>query len=197
MNKERLLEWAARLAAVAFIVLVARSCYVTFTGADIIKQENAALREELARQQEHIPLVRDTIRDTVEVVTQQVRLVEKLSSVLSDNDRALLGDLGVKVRELSAFRQSGTVIRDTVYLAPIDTTPQAPLHYKDAWAEFWYDAPRLEYSVRDSVAIAVRRLYRHRFLFWKWGTKGYELKAVNFNPHATLRYNRVFAHEKE
>lgn len=196
MDEERLLEWAARIAAVVFIILVARSCYVTFTGADI-KQENAALREELARQQGHVPLVRDTIRDTVEVVTQQVRLVEKLSSVLSDNDRALLGDIGMKVRELSAFRQSGTVIRDTVYLTPVDTTPQAPLHYKDAWAEFWYDAPHLSYSVKDSVAIAVRRLYRHRFLFWRWGTKGYELKAVNFNPHATLTYNRVYAREKE
>lgn len=197
MDKERLLEWAARIAAVAFIVLVARSCYVTFTGADIIKQENAALREELARQQGHIPLVRDTIRDTVEVVTQQVQVVEKMKNVLTAEEKALLKDLRVKVGELSSLRESAVIIRDTVTLSPVDSTPSAPLYYKDAWAEFWYDAPRLSYSVKDSIAIAVRRLYRHRFLFWRWGTKGYELKAVNFNPNATLTYNRVYAREKE
>jgi hypothetical protein len=27
-------------------------------------------------------------------------------------------------------------------------------------------------------------------------TKGYELKVLNFNPHSTLRYNRVYAAEK-
>ena len=40
------------------------------------------------------------------------------------------------------------------------------------------------YNIRDSLSTAVYREYRHHFLWWKWGTRGYRLKIVNFNPHA-------------
>lgn len=43
--------------------------------------------------------------------------------------------------------------------------------------------------MRDSLAIALKREYKHRFLFLRWGTKGYDVKVVNFNPHSSVRYN--------
>lgn len=154
-----------------------------------LKRENEKLREELAQQQQYVPLKRDTIRDTVEVVTQKAVEVEKVKEVLSDEDKRLIKDLGMKVKELESMQKMGTMLHDTVYLERKDSTADSPLYYKDAWTEFEYKDKRLRYNVRDSLAIAVKKEYKHRFLWWKWGLKGYELKAANFNPHSTIRYN--------
>lgn len=154
-----------------------------------LKKENERLREELARKQQYAPLKKDTIRDTVEVVTQKIIEVEKVKEVLSKEDKELIKDLSIKVSELESYQKMGTIAKDSVLLEKKDTTNNAPLYYKDAWAEFEYNDRKLKYSVRDSLAIAIKKEYKHKFLWWKWGTKGYEVKAVNFNPHATIRYN--------
>lgn len=153
-----------------------------------LKKENERLRQELARQQQYVPLKKDTIHDSVEVVTQKVIEVEKVKEVLSKDDKELLKDLSLKVSELESYQKMSNVIHDTITLTVKDST-SGSLYYKDAWAEFEYQDRRLRYSVMDSLAIAVKREYRHRLLWWKWGTKGYEVKAVSFNPNATVRYN--------
>lgn len=152
-----------------------------------LKKEIEQLREELAKQQQYVPLQRDTIRDSVEVVTQKVIEVEKIKEVLTKEDKELLQDVGIKVKELESLQKMGTVTRDTVYLQA-DSATQT-LSYHDAWADFEYYDKMLRYAVRDSLSIAVKKEFKHRFLWWKWGVKGYEVKAVNFNPNSTIRYN--------
>ena len=67
---------------------------VLLTGCNKYKKENERLREELAKAQQYVPLKKDTIRDTVEVVTQKVIEVEKIKEVLSKEDKALIkGDI--------------------------------------------------------------------------------------------------------
>lgn len=154
-----------------------------------LKKENERLRQELARQQQYVPLKKDTIHDSVEVVTQKIIEVERIKEVLTDEDRVLLKDAGIAAKELLSLQKMGTETKDSVTLEKKDSTEDAPLYYKDAWAEFEFNNRKLRYSVRDSLAIAVKQEYKHRFLWWKWGVKGYEVKAVNFNPHSTIRYN--------
>lgn len=154
-----------------------------------LKKENERLRQELARQQQYVPLKKDTIHDSVEVVTQKIIEVERIKEVLTDEDRVLLKDAGIAAKELLSLQKMGTETKDSVTLEKKDSTEDAPLYYKDAWAEFEYYNRKLRYSVRDSLAIAVKQEYKHRFLWWRWGVKGYEVKAVNFNPHSTIRYN--------
>ncbi len=174
------------------IALLAVSCMLT--GCDRgLKNEIEGLREELARQQQYAPLKRGTIRDTVEVVTQKVVEVERIKEVLSAEDKALLKDIGVKVKEIVSYQKlgmktEGEVVLDTATKDTADSK-SATLSYHDAWADFEYYNRKLRYAVRDSLAIAIRKEYQHRFLFWKWGVKGYEVKAVNFNPHSSIRYN--------
>lgn len=151
-----------------------------------LKKEIELLREELAKQQQYVPLKKDTIRDTVEVVTQKIKEVERIKEVLSKEDKQLLKDLGVKVKELEAYQKTSTITHDTVFLEKKDSNT---LYYKDAWAEFEYRDKKLAYSIKDSLAIAIKREYKHRLLFFKWGTKGYDVKVANFNPHSTIRYN--------
>ena len=151
--------------------------------------EEKRLREELAKAQQYTPLRRDTIRDTVEVITQQVVEVEKIKNVLTQEDKELLKDLSLKASEIESYQKMGTVIHDTIYLSSKTPNGEDTMLYHDAWADFELIGKRLRYSVRDSLAIAVKREYKHRFLFWKWGTKGYQVKTTNFNPHSSIRYN--------
>lgn len=176
------------LTLVAFILFL--FVVAMLTSCDrALRKENERLREELARQQQYVPLDRDTIRDSVEVITQKVREVEKIKEVLSKEDKQLIKDLGMKVRELESLQKTGIETRDTVILIEKDSTENSPLVYHDAWTDIEYLDRKLTYAMRDSLAIALKREYKHRFLFIKWGTKGYDVKVVNFNPNSQVRYN--------
>lgn len=161
-----------------------------------LKQEIEMLREELAKQQQYVPLHKDTIRDSVELVTQKIIEVEKIKEVLTEEDRKLLKDAGIAAKELMSLQKTGTETKDTVWLEKKDSSENAPLYYKDAWTEFEYQNKKLKYSVKDSLAIAVKKEFKHKFLWWKWWTKGFEVKVANFNPHSTIRYN-TFVKRKE
>ena len=175
-------------ALIAFLVFMA--VVILLTSCDRgLRKEIESLREELAKQQQYVPLDRDTIRDSVEVITQKVREVEKIKEVLSKEDRQLIKDLGMKVSELESLQKTGMETRDTVILVEKDSTENSPLVYHDAWTDIEYLDRKLTYAMRDSLAIALKREYKHRFLFIKWGTKGYDVKVVNFNPHSSVKYN--------
>lgn len=176
------------VALVAFIALLA--VVVLLASCDrSLRRENERLRHELAMAQKYVPLQRDTIRDTVEIITQKVVEVERIRNVLTQDEKALLRDLGLKVSELESLQKTGVITRDTVYLTEKDSTEDAPLIYRDAWTDIEYRDRRMVYAMRDSIAVAVKREYKHRFLWWRWKVKGYEVKVANFNPHATIRYN--------
>lgn len=171
-----------------FLVFI--SVVILLTSCDrALRKEIESLREELARQQQYVPLQRDTIRDSVEVITQHVREVEKIKEVLSKEDKQLIKDLGMKVSQLESLQKTGIETKDTVFLEKKDSTENSPLVYHDAWTDIEYLNRKLTYSMRDSLAIALEREYKHRFLFIKWGTKGYDVKVANFNPHSSIRYN--------
>ena len=160
------------------------------TGCNGLRKDNERLREELAKAQQYVPLKRDTIRDTVETITQKVVEVVRIKEALSDEDRKLLKDAGIAAKELMSLQKTGVVTKDSVTLSAKDSTKEdSPLYYKDAWAEFEFHDKTLKYSVKDSLAIAVKKEYKRRFLWWRWGVKGYEVKVMNFNPHSTVRYN--------
>ena len=146
-------------------------------------------RVELA--QADIPLQRDTIRDSIEVVSQVVvEVVPKKMKEALAADEQLIKDLRLKVRQLEALQTT-----------TIETSDTTPAHHDAGDSLFYYSAQwadlRLSlkdttfyYNIRDSLATIVSRQYSHRFLWWRWGTKGYEVKIVNFNPHAHVTYNR-------
>lgn len=162
-----------------------------------LKREIEMLREELAKQQQYVPLHKDTIRDSVEIVTQKIVEVEKIKEVLTDEDRKLLKDAGIAAKELMSLQKTGMETKDSVSLSAKDSTKEdTPLYYRDAWAEFEFHNKKLKYSVRDSLAIAVRKEYKHRLLWFRWGVKGYDVNVMNFNPHSTVRYN-TFVKRKE
>ena len=160
-----------------------------------LEDKNNRLSVELAHAQ--IPMQRDTIRDTVEVVTQTVvEVVPKKMKEALAADQQLIKDLQLKVKQLEAVQTTVLQVGDTV---PAQYRPHDSIFtYHDQWADLSLQLKdtTFYYNIRDSLSTIVYREYRHRFLWWRWGTKGYWVKIVNFNPHARVTYNRYIKAER-
>ena len=155
------------------------------------KQETENLRIQLAHAQIEPLIQYDTIRDTIPVATSAAIPVERSTYKTELADKQLIKELRLKLGQIEAQQLSGTTIHDTVRL---EAKTNSRYEYADRWAHFTLSMKppdtTLVYTVSDSVTTLVYREYKHKFLWWRWGTKGYKVKVVNFNPHATIRYNQ-------
>ncbi len=78
-----------------------------------LEDKNNRLSVELAHAQ--IPMQRDTIRDTVEVVTQTVvEVVPKKMKEALAADQQLIKDLQLKVKQLEAVQTTVLQVGDTI-----------------------------------------------------------------------------------
>ena len=152
------------------------------------KKANEALKMQLHQLQlKYSPMQRDTIRDSIKLVTQQVMVMDKGEYKLLAADRQLLEELNLKLRQVVSDQRVSMVTSDTV-----KTTRHNSIYsYSDAWLSLRLDTADsiLTYRARDSLQCIVARQFKHKFLWWKWGTKGYNVKVLNFNPHSTILYN--------
>lgn len=152
------------------------------------ERANETLRRQLHDLQlQYAPMQRDTIRDSVKLITQQVMVMDRGEYKQLAADRRLLEDLTLKVGQVVADQRVAISTADTVKA----TKRNSVFAYDDAWLSLRLDTADsiLTYKARDSLQTIVARQYKHRFLWWRWGTKGYTVKVVNFNPHSTLLYN--------
>lgn len=184
-NYRKLLPWLLTVAiAVVSLILAKLDDYHR-------KQEVEELKAQLAHAQIAPMVEYDTIRDTIPVATSVVIPVERSTYKTELADRQLIKDLRLKLGQIEAQQLSGTAIHDTVRLK---AKVNSRYEYADRWAHFTLSMKppdtTLVYTVSDSVLTLVYREYKHKFLWWRWGTKGYKVKVVNFNPNATIRYNQ-------
>ena len=152
------------------------------------KKANEALKLQLHQLQlKYSPMQRDTIRDSVKLVTQQVMVMDRGEYKLLASDRKLLEELNLKLRQVVSDQRVSMVTSDTVKTNRLNSV----YSYSDAWLSLRLDTADsiLTYRARDSLQCIVARQFKHKFLWWKWGTKGYNVKVLNFNPHSTILYN--------
>lgn len=152
------------------------------------KKANEALKMQLHQLQlKYSPMQRDTIRDSVKLVTQQVMVMDRGEYKLQAADRKLLEELNLKLRQVVSDQRVSMVTSDTVKTKRLNSV----YSYSDAWLSLRLDTADsiLTYRARDSLQCIVARQFKHKFLWWKWGTKGYNVKVLNFNPHSTILYN--------
>lgn len=152
------------------------------------KKANEALKMQLHQLQlKYSPMQRDTIRDSIKLVTQQVMVMDRGEYKLLAADRKLLEELNLKLRQVVSDQRVSMVTSDTVKTKRLNSV----YSYSDAWLSLRLDTADsiLTYRARDSLQCIVARQFKHKFLWWKWGTKGYNVKVLNFNPHSTLLYN--------
>lgn len=152
------------------------------------KKANEALKLQLHQLQlKYSPMQRDTIRDSIKLVTQQVMVMDRGEYKLRSADRKLLEELNLKLRQVVSDQRVSMVTSDTVKTKRLNSV----YSYSDAWLSLRLDTADsiLTYRARDSLQCIVARQFKHKFLWWKWGTKGYNVKVLNYNPHSTILYN--------
>lgn len=164
------------------------------------EKEISDLKYQLAHAQQYVPMEKDTVYlpgDTVEVSTSPVIMAE-LKTLRKQHiiDERMIKDLGLKLKQLDAVQTTVTETKDTAraeYCHNIKV-----FSYDDRWShlEFSLSDSTFYYNIRDSLATVVYHEYKHRFLWWRWGVKGYKVKILNFNPHSTIRYNQYVKPEK-
>lgn len=162
-----------------------------------LKDENNGLSVELAHAQIAPALEKDTIRDSIPVATSPVIKIDKASYKRELADKQLIKDLRLRLSQVESQQRSGTEIHDTVRL---EAKSSSRYEYSDKWTHLTLNMhppdTTLAYSVRDSITTIVYREYKHKFLWWEWGTKGYKVKIVNFNPHAKIGYEQYVIVDK-
>lgn len=183
---EKLEKKLAVILSILMVLLTIFASFLIFESRQ--KKANEALKMQLHQLQlKYSPMQRDTIRDSVKLVTQQVMVMDRGEYKLLAADRKLLEDLNLKLRQVVSDQRVSMVTSDTVKTNRLNSV----YSYSDAWLSLRLDTADsiLTYRARDSLQCIVARQFKHKFLWWKWGTKGYNVKVLNFNPHSTLLYN--------
>lgn len=129
------------------------------------------------------------IRDSVPVTRIKVVEVDRTDYKARLADKQLIKDLELRVKEVESENRTLLSTRDTVVLNPLN---DSILTYSDRWNSFSYelDTRVLDWEVRDSLVTFVTSEYRHHFLWWRWGKKGYKVSIVNFNPKSRILYDK-------
>lgn len=161
-------------------------------------------------------LVHQKYNDSLVYVQQNAYLTNELvdlREVLSQNELKMLKSLDVKRKDVASM--SVTASRATVNIPlPLPREPETPqeamrgedpeepplviprsFRYSDEWTDVALHGDTLSIATRDSIVTVCERVYKHHFLWWRWGYRGCKVKLVNFNPHATITYNKFVVQE--
>lgn len=140
------------------------------------KYENLRVTVEGAKE--------SSFRDTLSMSETSAKNVYKAE--LPNESTALIKDAGDRVGDVESLGTSATSIRDTILLGD---TVKLNFHYADHYATIDIIDSVMYYNIRDSLTTIVTTDYKHRFLWWRWGKKGYHVKIISHNPHSRISYN--------
>lgn len=151
------------------------------------RKEIRGLELRLAEADERV----DTfiVRDSIPVTQTKVVEVDRTDYKKALADKKLIKELGLRVSELESENRTLLSTRDTVKLQPSN---DSTVTYSDKWCSFSYglNTRVLDWEVRDSLSTFVSTEYRHHFLWWRWGKKGYKVTIVNYNPRSRIEYSK-------
>lgn len=160
--------------------------------------KNEALQRDLDRMTQNVANVNyevqfDKVQDSLPVAqTNALQVKYDELKKLHLTDTQLIKDLKVRLKDAQTIHTVSSATTDTVPISPVPNTADSVFSYSDRWLQLHIDLPaRLcQYTAYDSLTTIVSRTYKHKFLWWRWGTKGYQVQIVNFNPHAKVRYSK-------
>ncbi|MBP1616090.1 MAG: hypothetical protein H6Q13_3538 [Bacteroidetes bacterium] len=155
-------------------------------------------KQERERQQSNVEVLNSDIKRYKVRDSLNVASVDALNYSIDEmkkyraNEMKLISDLKIKNKNLESLAKVSTSTADTIPKEAWHPAPNNPdcLEYSDKWATVTacFKDSTVFYSTRDSLNIAVSRVPKHKFLWWSWGTKGYKVNVINFNPRSTIEY---------
>lgn len=176
---------------ITIVILLAGTCFLF--------RVNKSLRSERDRQSGNVETLMGTVgkykyADSLNAVSVSALnlTIDELKKYRS-SDMEMIKGLGIKNKNLEAIIKAGIHTSDTITREDWHPVPGNPdcLEYSDKWATVTacFKDSAVMYSVRDSIATIVHRLPKRRFLWWSWGTKGYKVELINFNPRSKIDYS--------
>lgn len=168
------------------VACVIGSVYVVCE-ADRYKKQIRELELRLAEADERVDTF--TVRDTLRVAQTRVVEVDKTDYKKQLADKALIKELGLRISELESENRTLLSTRDTVTLVQLN---DSVYHYEDKWSYFSFSniTGILDWEVRDSLTTLVTTDYKHHFLWWRWGKRGYKVTIISWNPRCTIEYEK-------
>lgn len=162
----------------------------------VLFQQNHTLRTERDRQISNVETLMGEVKlykvkDSLNVasVSSLNLTVEELKKYRAE-DAKLIKELKLRLKDVEYIAKTEIKTKDSL-IYKIDTV--GCFHYRDKWLRV--DACIADSSMvietRDSIAQIVHAIYKHRFLWWKWGIKGFRQEIVNFNPKSKIEYSEI------
>lgn len=150
------------------------------------------------------PMIRTVIRDTVSVVEHAAYTATEEDAGRAADDKRMMKDVGLKARQIKSLQTTSLQTTLDVPLPVQEESSVSPdsiriplsWSYHDRWTDVSFSDTTLHIATRDSVTTIVYREFKHRFLWWRWGTKAIRVKLLNFNPHSTIVYDRFVKMEE-
>ena len=186
MNKLSYNNWVTKGLLFAFGITLA-TFLITLQHDGKMRDDVRRLQVELAHA--YVPMKVDTIRDSVPVYRTEVKEIDRTDYKKQVADRELIKDLKIKLADITEEnRLLSQQLRQVQLQQRSDS--DSVLVFHDQWADLKYDMTTnmLDFEVRDSIVTFVTRVPRHKFLWFRWGTKGYQVRNVSFNPYTQLKY---------
>ena len=195
MEKTRIIIYIAVLAAVVGILWSFQTCQSAI-------QENRELHGKVDQLQytlahSEVQVKHDTIFDSIPVASQPAIIIDKTDYKKLEADKELIAALNLKISQVEAENRTLLATQGQVDFKS-DADSDSVLRYHDRWVDFTYliKPKSLVFSMRDSLTFILSRQYKHKFLWWRWGTKGHQIHVVSHNPNASVVYNRYIKVEK-
>ena len=186
MNKLDYNNWVTKGLAFAFCIALA-AFLITLHHDGKLRDDVRNLKVQLAHS--YMPMKVDTIRDSVPVYETVVKEIDRTDYKKQVADRQLIKDLKIKLADVTEENRLLTRQLRQIQLQPREEADSL-LEFHDQWADLIYDTTtnNLDFTVRDSLVTFVTRVPRHKFLWFRWGTKGYQVRIASFNPYTQLKY---------
>jgi hypothetical protein len=160
----------------------------------ILTKSNISLRKNAERNERNVEILTDSLHrsmlhDSIPVVsTGAIEQTKKEFQKTQTKTVQTAKDLGIKSKDITTAADIGVKTEGTIKYVLKDST----FDYRDKWAHFRASTKdsTFYYAVRDSLSMLVNRVYKHKFLFLRWGLKGYNVTVTNFNPNGKVEYLR-------
>ena len=111
-----------------------------------------------------------------------------------EEDAKLIKDLKLKPAQVNTIIKTKIETKDSIRFV---LQKDSCLHYNSKWLQInGCLGDTLYVSSQDSIAQIFYKEYKHKFLWWKWGTKGFKQKIINFNPNSSIKYSELIEIQK-
>lgn len=196
MEKTRIIIYIASLAVIVGLMWGIQTCQGAIEENHRLQGKVDQLQYTLAHSE--VQVKHDTIFDSIPVASQPAIVIDKTDYKKMEADKKLIDALNLKISQVEAENRTLLATQGQVdFKSTADS--DSVLRYHDRWVDFTYlvKPKSLVFNVRDSLTFVLTKQYRHKFLWWRWGTKGHQIHVVSHNPNASVVYNRYIKVEQE